>query len=288
MFNRLLKSRKNHPMQLAISKLVPSFYLNKSYNNPAVPKTASRVIFLSFDCDKDIDIKFLDKILMILNESQIKANFAIPAYYLKNNSQQINKIIQTGHELLNHSFSHPDDFVDLDLEMMKNEIKKADLEFNNVIGYRCRGLRAPHFGWLYYAPEKFIQMIEFLKEIGYRYSSSTVLSWFTFTDFKKITDVLRHLDFIEFPLAPNPIRPLEPFDSYYFFKNNRSGKTLTNKQMQYFLSLFCQVINKSIQYNIPINVYFDPQDVIKNHLIGDIIKIIQNNRFVSYRYSDFN
>lgn len=289
MFKYQLDYYTNTIMKKGISKLIPSYYLNKAYNNYNkinLNIDRSRTALLSFDCDKNTDIEVMERLLTILSDNHIIANFAIPACYIKDHLSLMKNAISSGHELLNHSFSHPNNFVNLSLDAIKKEIQMADLKYKDLLSYQLQGFRAPHFGWFYYDGQKLFNLFEYLSKMHYRYSSSTVLTWFLFPPFKTKKYILNNIHFREFPLSPSPIRPFEAFDSYYFFKDYRSSQMVPFRTIKYFLNLFSRVIYKSIKYNIPLNIYLDPQDVIKNNLIHQIIELMRNNKLNIVKYSD--
>jgi len=279
-----IKEKLKH---LLINKIYPFRYYTNIYKRFSFYQVDSKFLFLSFDCDKNTDIHSLNKVLEILNEFNVKVNFAIPACYIENNKDLILKIIKNGHEIINHTFSHPDNFVNLNLEIQKEEIKKADIEFKTKLDYAVKGFRAPHFGWFYYKPDNLFELLNFIKELGYCYSSTTVLSWFINAHFENNKDVLIQKDFKEIPLSPNPLRPLEAFDSYYFFQKNRNSQFLDKKQKVLFFRLFQQLLETNVKYQTPINLYFDPQDVVKNNFLIEIIDLINSYKFKYCRYSDF-
>lgn len=246
-------------------------------------KKSKNILLLSFDCDKIADIEALPAVLMILQKHNVKASFAIPANYLDDYQHLFSQLVQEKHELINHTFSHPDNFIELPLNTKKVEIEQADKLFKNILDYQCLGFRAPHFGWLYYKPEILFEINKHLKELGYKYSSSSVLSWFLekrFLEYNKDTTVL------EIPLTPNPLRPLEPFDSYYFFKNLRSANNRDFNKEKRFLQVFKKSLKYGANYRIPLNFYFDPQDVIKNNLLNKLLTLAINNNFYILTYKD--
>jgi len=81
--------------------------------------------------------------------------------------------------------------------------------------------------------------------------------------------------FHEFPLALNPQRIVEAFDSYHYFKDFRNNKEITDKKkIKQFLNSFNKIIRESIKHKLPINAYFDPQDVVKNNPLDKPIEMI--------------
>lgn len=53
--------------------------------------------------------------------------------------------VENGHELANHSFTHPVSFSDMTTDEIKIEIRKTNDIIFNELGCVCRGFRAPNF-----------------------------------------------------------------------------------------------------------------------------------------------
>lgn len=283
------KIKKNYFIKLRnriFSTIGPLFFKEKI--NKLFKLRQERMVFLSFDCDAQTDLNFINSILQVLEVHNIKSNFAIPACFFQNNSQLVKDIINKGHELLNHTFSHPDNFVDLSLADQEREILMAHEEALNKTGYLFRGFRAPHFGWFYYCPQKLETLYRFLQEMGYHYSSTTVLSWYLECRFYSLRSYLTGEEFKEIPLIFNPHRFIESFDSYYYFGQNRREERIDDKIKNQFIKDFYRVINIILKNQIPLNIYFDPQDVARFNLLDLVLNILIEKKFVFYKYSSID
>jgi len=71
-----------------------------------------------------------------------------------------------GHELGNHSYSHPYNFRQLSREQKVEEIERGEAEIADAVGERPRGFRTPSFD----VDEETVQLLD---ERGYVYDSST-------------------------------------------------------------------------------------------------------------------
>lgn len=89
--------------------------------------------FLSFDCDYTKEIIHLSPLLSMLNKYKIQASFACVGYFIEKYPKEHKMIINDGHEILNHSFSHPsnqeinpdNNFEDLSSNEQEKEIEST-------------------------------------------------------------------------------------------------------------------------------------------------------------------
>ena len=75
------------------------------------------------------------------------------------------RIVEEGHELASHSFTHPYDLIRLDPDQIRHELIEAEVAIEKITGHRPTGFRAPGYNT---SPE----LIELLIERGYTYDSS--------------------------------------------------------------------------------------------------------------------
>ncbi len=68
--------------------------------NPGRP-----MIALTFDCGADLGHTY--RILDILAEYNIKASFGLAGAWVKANPQAVQRIVQDGHQIINHTLNHP-------------------------------------------------------------------------------------------------------------------------------------------------------------------------------------
>ena len=103
--------------------------------------TNSKVIALTFD--DGADGTNIEEILRILEAQQIKATFFLTGGGTNHHPEKIRRIVSKGHEIGNHSFSHPD-FRELTFDQMYNELKKAETAIKNATGVNpSKIFRAP-------------------------------------------------------------------------------------------------------------------------------------------------
>ncbi|MDY6932981.1 MAG: polysaccharide deacetylase family protein [Spirochaetota bacterium] len=104
--------------------------------------TSEKIVALTFDDGPTI--KHTDQIIEILNSTNIKATFFLVGKYIEENPQEFKKIVDHGHEIGNHSYSHKLMIIK-SYKSIAKEIKKT----NNLIkqlGYRGETYFRPPYG----------------------------------------------------------------------------------------------------------------------------------------------
>ncbi|MBR3995913.1 MAG: polysaccharide deacetylase family protein [Clostridia bacterium] len=110
----------------------------------------SNVIVANRDAGKQIAITFDDgpgkeytpEILDILNEYGIKATFFVVGKNAENNPEILKRIYTEGHEIGNHTYSHPD-FRKLTTEQVEDEIEKTQSIIEDITGAKPKLFRPP-------------------------------------------------------------------------------------------------------------------------------------------------
>jgi chitin deacetylase len=105
-------------------------------------ETSKKVVALTFDDGPTP--QGTDQILATLAAKNIKATFFVTGAELQQNLEQGKKIVNAGHELGNHSYSH-DRMVLVSPSFVKNEIKSTD-KLIRATGYQGEILFRPPYG----------------------------------------------------------------------------------------------------------------------------------------------
>lgn len=105
--------------------------------------TSSKVVALTFDDGSDGTN--IQKILNILSANKIKATFFLTGSGANNHPQAIKNIASSGHQLANHSYSHPD-FTKLTAAQMKAELDKTEAAVKKITGKSTKPLFRAPFG----------------------------------------------------------------------------------------------------------------------------------------------
>jgi len=119
---------------------------------------------LSITLDGTWGADYTDNILEILRENDVKITFFFAGYWLEKYPEMVKKIASEGHEIENHSYTHPH-FNQLSNQEIEKEINSTTELIENLIGKRPRFFRPP-FG------EYNNNVIEKITEMGYQ-----VIQW---------------------------------------------------------------------------------------------------------------
>lgn len=106
--------------------------------------TGEKIVCISFDCDTPEDMERIPTLLDQLRDENIPSTFALVGRLVNQYPMIVQEIIEKGHEILNHSFSHPENFKSIDANRMKTEISHFQELMIKEFDYRPKGFRAPH------------------------------------------------------------------------------------------------------------------------------------------------
>ncbi len=214
---------------------------------------------LSFDCDLQEDMDQIPSLLDLLRAEEIVTGFALVGQLASQYPMTVHRIIDEGHEILNHSFSHPGNFRILGSQQKKSQIESFQGLMISSFNHKPKGFRAPHLMTSY--DEDFFAA---LKEAGL-YDSSYVGHGVS-----NINDVW------EIALTSCPEHRKLSFDLYSHFQFPFFASSI-NK----FLDLWSSLIAKEHF----INVYFDP-NFMPYSLLRYMIKMGKKKGFSFIRMSD--
>lgn len=144
-------------------------------------------IFLSFDCDTDLDAEAAEEVHGFLESYGIKATYAVPGAQLLRSPEPYKRLAERGAEFMNHGgLPHTewrgDQWVGITFyDSMSPEEAEADIRrgheiVTEVIGRAPLGFRAPHFG-CYQKPDQVELMHRTAASLGYSYCSTTLPSF---------------------------------------------------------------------------------------------------------------
>lgn len=105
--------------------------------------TTSKVVALTFDDGSDGTN--VNKILDILSANNVKATFFLTGSGAKNHPSWIKNISAKGHQLGNHSYSHPD-FTKLTAAKMKSELDTTETTIKGITGKSTKPIFRAPFG----------------------------------------------------------------------------------------------------------------------------------------------
>ena len=215
---------------------------------------------LSFDCDYLKDIEAFPQVLDLLRRHQIRASFAVVGYWVERYPDLHRRLVDDGHEILNHTYSHPDNdeinpgrkFRLISRGEKKEELTRAHEIVQRVMGVECTGCRIPHFKDLF-TPD----IYGILREMGYRFDSSTLMTGVSGGG----RPYLAKEGIWEFPLTTCPKHPLTVLDTWHSLHVGHPFYRLSHNTAREFVALVWESVAAALEFGGYVNLYLDPWDV---------------------------
>jgi hypothetical protein len=169
-------------------------------------------------------------------------------------------IIDHGHEIVNHTYSHPDNeiinpgrkFKEITRQEKMEEITRCHDICKKILNYAPIGCRIPHFKNLFSE-----DIYGILQELDYVYSSSTLTMNTASYGFPFRTQE----GIWEFPLSTCPKHPFTVFDTWHSLNSRRLVYRLVHRSESEYLSLFKLLVDIGINTDSYLNIYMDPLDI---------------------------
>ena len=219
-------------------------------------------LLLSFDIDFPEDCDALPRVVKLLSDHGVTASFACVGRWVEEYTDDHRAVVDGGHELVNHSYSHPElvnapgRFVsrrsdlnehrweELSLDERRVEISRCQEVVDDTLGVRMRGFRAPHFGnvdpvplYPVLAAEGFVYSTSMLSPRGRRFGLPVL-----------------EKGVVEIPVTTCERHPLSSLDTWHAFyaRDGWHGDD------------FAQVLEAQLQRAVRCggitNIYLDPKD----------------------------
>jgi peptidoglycan/xylan/chitin deacetylase (PgdA/CDA1 family) len=181
-------------------------------------------LVLSFDCDTTEDAEVAPALHRDLLGLGVNAAYAVPGRLLREGRDAYREIAATGAEFLNHG--HEDHaewsaelgrwvsrwfYDELTEAEIRADVVRGHADVRDIVGSDPQGFRAPHFG-TFQRSEQLRALHALLRELGYRYSSSTV-PVHGFRD----GPVFERFGLVELPVSGAGSSPLTILDSWGCF-----------------------------------------------------------------------
>jgi len=280
LIDKALKTR-NKPVQKILNRLLHKPLFEAFFQNEA-NRLDEPLLTFSFDTDFKEDIKALPVLLEKLKSFDIKADFACIGVYMKRYAKQHKIIIDEGHEIINHTYSHPwndqtnpkERLDRLKFAQRKSELMKFHQISKDLFEYEPIGFRMPHFTVM--PPES---MYRILRDCGYRYSSSKFA-----LDTPNAGLPYKVSGIIEIPVSPCPKHPFGTLDSWHSL--HLENMLLRRNHRTEFLSLFKQLLRKGLERKTYINLYFDPMDTAHNKQFEGILEYAHKSKVKILTYEE--
>ncbi|MFC5469552.1 polysaccharide deacetylase family protein [Cohnella suwonensis] len=101
----------------------------------------TRKVALTFD---DVpDPRFTPQVLDVLRRKKVTATFFVVGTRAKKHPDIVSRIRKEGHDIGNHSYSHPD-FSKLPLAKVQDQIGRAEAIIDGIVGFKPRLVRPPY------------------------------------------------------------------------------------------------------------------------------------------------
>lgn len=123
--------------------------------------TTEKVVALTFDDGSDGTN--INRILQILSDHNVKATFFLTGTGVNNHPQSIRNIVNQGHQVANHSYSHPD-FTKISAAEMRSQLQRTEEIVRNVTGRTTKPFFRPPYG----AYNTTVNQV--IGDAGYRYN----------------------------------------------------------------------------------------------------------------------
>lgn len=103
-------------------------------------ETSDKIVALTFDDGPDA--RFTPLILDILKENSVQATFFVVGKNAEENPEILLRIKDEGHEIANHTYSHPE-MKNISPEELLAQVKKTDTVVQNITGQNTPFMRPP-------------------------------------------------------------------------------------------------------------------------------------------------
>ena len=109
-------------------------------NGICMGRDGEKIIYLTFD--SGYEAGYMDKILTTLKENNVKATFFITAHYLNSATEEVEKMVNDGHIIGNHTVNHKS-MPSINNETIEKEIMQLHQSMYEKFGYEMKYLRPP-------------------------------------------------------------------------------------------------------------------------------------------------
>lgn len=145
----------------------------KQYNAYYLGNQEEKKIYLTFDAG--FENGYTPTILDVLKKNNVKATFFLVGNYIKTAPDLVKRMVDEGHIVGNHTFSHPDMSKISDMESFKKEIFKLEETYKEITGKDMLKYYRPPQGK--YSEEN----LKHANELGYKtvFWSLAYVDWLT-------------------------------------------------------------------------------------------------------------
>lgn len=110
------------------------------YNGIYMGNKEKKYVYLTFDMGYEAG--YTEKILEVLKQNNVKATFFITAHYLNSATEEVEKMVNDGHIIGNHTVNHKS-MPSINNETIEKEIMQLHQSMYEKFGYEMKYLRPP-------------------------------------------------------------------------------------------------------------------------------------------------
>ncbi len=110
------------------------------YGGICLGDSESKKVYLTFD--SGYEAGYMEKILEVLKQNNVKACFFITAHYLNTQPDLVKRMIEDGHIVGNHTVNHKS-MPEIDNESIKTEVMDLHTAVYDKFGYEMKYIRPP-------------------------------------------------------------------------------------------------------------------------------------------------
>ena len=144
----------------------------KKYDAYYIGDTNCKVIYLTFDAGYENG--YTPTILDALKKHKVKATFFLVGNYISTQPELVKRMIEEGHQVANHTFSHPNMANISSKESFQKELNKLEDSFATVTGKQMIKYYRPPQG------KYSVENLKMAKELGYKtfFWSLAYVDWY--------------------------------------------------------------------------------------------------------------
>lgn len=289
LYRWLARQNHNYPLVALATFTAPRMLMRSIYNQNRDRNLwgdKKGCITLSFDCDYPEDAEAIPQVVEMMKQYPFKASFAAVGYWLERYTAEHEPIVREGHELMNHTWSHPDNellnpgrkFREISTDEKAEEVTRCHELCQRLLGVTPTGFRVPHFKNLF-TPD----IYGILKKVGYTYSSST---WLTNTTTYGLPFEADH-GIVEFPLSTSPSYPFTVFDTWHVMNSPSVAYKFKPRGPHIYLKLFRELLDMARETGSYMNIYMDPLDIKKIPGFREMLDLMAKSDLHVVTYSEY-
>lgn len=181
-------------------------------------------LIVSLDCDTSEDAAVAWDVHQQLSRHGINPLYAVAGELVERHPDEYGRLVADGAEFMNHGnrehtyfdtsagrYASCYFYGDLSAREVRDDIERGNATLRRVLGVSPRGYRTPHFG-TYQRPAQLRYVHSILKQLDYRYSSSTGPLYGM-----RYGPIVSRFGLPEMPCSGTYSRPMEILDSWSYF-----------------------------------------------------------------------